>query len=266
MSIAKTSVIFILVLMSVAAVAALPASLLDIDLLKQQKKDIRWARSAVRKLKTSNAGQFLQAVNKKLIQELMTAPATKSIGTSNELEAASIHRMMPDHSVIGDTASRKYDDSSQSIGFCFGRAAFVHWELLRRGVKPENIRKLFVVGGLFRNGFRWDYHVATAVRNSAGGWLVIDSSQTEVLPVDEWFKEIFKFAIGEDFMFTRLYFTTAEKFLPLPGAYSDDVLQNSIYKGYFQDLKVWFANPNTNPNQASKSNIVKAVDRPVGLN
>ena len=184
----------------------------------------------------------------------MSTPATKE-GIS-ESQASEILKMFRNHPVISEEATAKYDTELRQIGYCFGRAAFVHWELLRRGVKPTNIGKIFAIGKFNYQGALWDFHVATVVRNLDGDWLVIDGFQNRVMKPDVWTEQISKWSLNNALYGVRFYFTDPVKFRPLPGAYSEKNLNDVHYKNYFKDLIQWF---NDRPATTESEKFIKAV-------
>lgn len=143
------------------------------------------------------------------------------------------------HPVIGDKVANKYDPT-QEIGFCFGRAAYVHIELLRRGVDAKYVAKVFVMGGLFLDGIGWDFHVATVAQDSAGAWWAIDSLFKTPLPLEDWMSEVSKWDANQKFPALRFYFTNASKFQALKGSYNSDHFYSEVYRRYFEDLTNWY--------------------------
>ena len=225
--------------------------LVDVDLLKLQKQEIEEAtKRAPDTLTPSSRLVFvstaLKAKNSELLKVLNstspvnTKPSDGLTTAITKTQANEILKMFHDHPVISDLASLKYDTPSRQIGYCFGRATFVHWELLRRGIRPSSIGKLFAIGGLIYEESGWSFHVATAVRNTEGGWLVIDALQSEVLTPENWIQEVSKWSQDGENSKVRLYFTDPVKFRPTAGRYSEQNLNEPYYNGYFKDLKTWF--------------------------
>lgn len=145
------------------------------------------------------------------------------------------------HPVVGKKFASKYDLKSQEIGFCFGRAAYVHFELIKAGVSATNIVKIFAMGGLYRDNVGWDYHVATAVQEELGTWLVIDSLNDEVLDLQSWINKVSKWDGNRVNPKLRFYFTDPNKFQATSGFYNNEKFNLPLYKGYFKDLLKWYS-------------------------
>ena len=221
-------------------------ALVDQDLIQLQQLEVQNAfkqapAGLIEADKARVASKIIQARNAKVISRLSDDLQGKvsGAGVSTE-EADEIRAMFKTHPVVGDLATLRYDTPSRQIGYCFGRAAFAHWELLRRGVRPEDIAKIFAVGEMNYGSVGWKFHVATIVRNKEGGWIVIDALQTHVLPVVEWSHEIQKWSSGDSQPMLRFYVTDPIKLLPVPGGYSSKTLSAPYYKGFFRDLADWF--------------------------
>lgn len=252
------------------------------DLLKLQEAEVIEARRQVSKdLSAVEQNQLVSAIlqqkNEQLFKTLSEAKApilsTSKFGSKNFVEAITpeqagdVLKMFNTHPVISDEASLKYDTPMRQIGYCFGRAAFAHWELLRRGVAAASIGKIFAVGGMVFDSKGWSFHVATIVRSTDGGWLVIDSLQNKILTPQTWAKEVSKWALQNDSSELRFYFSDPLKLRPTTGAYTSENMNSPYYKGYFQDLIKWFReNPIlksesfSNRGSQSKSVTVKSID------
>ena len=207
--------------------------------------------SEIRDLKKNNADQkalsiAIQAKNIEALSEFSTSsmnfdPFDPQSTLPSKSQAQKILKELRSNPVIGDTAQGHYDATAET-GFCFGRAAFVHFALLKLGVKPEHISKIFVMGGLYRDGTGWDYHVATAALGAEGQWWVIDSLVDDVLPLQAWMQQVSKWDGNRINPRIRYYFTAATKFQPIYGTYEAPRLRSPIYKGYFENLAAWYAN------------------------
>jgi len=188
---------------------------------------------------------LLLGLNNRLLAELSTLPKTKDegvrVGSVTMEQAREIYNLTKNHPVVGLQAMDKYDPE-RVAGFCFGRAAFVHLELLRRGVKKEAIQKLFVIGEMKTQQITWQFHVTTIVRNEAGAWIAIDPFFSEIRTSEYWYDGMTKFAKNDKL---RLYITHPSKIGPsgweynvLPGG-----LKDPVYNRYFEDLFKSFKQP-----------------------
>ncbi len=224
---------------------------IETDLLRSQREELAAAEAISAReqnlttdQKNSIISKILQTKNQELIQELNRLAEDqrkRGIQGITQKQAEQVLASIHQHPVVGPKSSRKYDTWDQMIGYCFGRAAYIHWDLLRRGVTPEKIGKIFAVGGLrqkISNGFHWDYHMATIVR-AVDDWWVIDPLIGKIMKVDPWMTDVNQMAANSPSRL-RFYFTDAIKLHPIPGAYSLERLLIPEYRGYFQDLFDWF--------------------------
>ena len=138
--------------------------------------------------------------------------------------------------------SSKYDQPGTSIGYCFGRATFVHMLLLKLGVQKKSIQKIFAVGPMKAGGITWQFHVATLTYVENIGWAVIDSNHIHPIPVKEWMEHYYSQALDGK---VRFYATDASKFTFELGQYTRTQLgigmskERDWYKNYFKDMFDW---------------------------
>lgn len=180
------------------------------------------------------------AMNKEVITQ-MDEVASKNTATQGKLnsldekQATALYEAVTRHPVARILKLRKYDPESK-MGFCFGRAMTSHLEALQSNVDRESIRKVFVVGAMkaIVGDIIWQFHVATAVKRTDGGWWVIDPFFGKVVTLEKWYEKMYK----QDTKGTlRLYVTEA----PRMGAtgsqrYQRAHLMMDYYNGYFKDL------------------------------
>ena len=144
--------------------------------------------------------------------------------------------------VVSTFQTSKYDPRNEGIGFCFGRAMFVHLELAHRGFDRDSIKKAFVVGPMKTpDGNRWGWHVTTIVqtKNTAGKetWLAIDPI-TGVKEVTIWYNEMRNNYSTDKKL--KLYITSPDRFGAGSSRYEETSLKNSFYNNYFEDMDKWF--------------------------
>lgn len=215
------------------------------DFLLVQKKELKLAQQKANQNPKLTVFDLFAKKNKIFASDLLAkAKKTKSLGVS-KAQAEFILELIRKHPVVGPDAAMKYDSWNQQIGFCFGRAAFIHWELIRRGIPAQNIGKIFLIGNLaldLRTGSFWDYHMATIVRDQESGWWVVDPLIDRILPVTEWMQKMRAWALNPKKPEIRFYFSDPIKMFPIPGAYTTERLFFEGYRGYFQDLFSWFQN------------------------
>jgi hypothetical protein len=180
--------------------------------------------------------------NKKFLRALQGQPLPKGEKIRVSLaEAEAVRASIAAHPVVGDGAQAKYDPKGE-IGFCFGRATYVHLKLLELGLPAGSLGKVFAMGKFRSRGEPWDFHVATVVRGPGKSWLAIDHPSAKVLPVEEWMVEVEKLDRTPEAPTTLFYLTDAAKFLPHTGAYAAVDLETSYLRAYFADLaKAFFS-------------------------
>lgn len=133
----------------------------------------------------------------------------------------------------------KYERPGIEVGYCFGRATFVHLKALSLGYKKDQIKKIWAIGPMQTGQSQWRYHVATMIRSLDGTWYVIDNVFGTALTAREWMTRMNGFSTNEKLHF---YISNPEKFGPLPGKYSradlglDKPRARDIYNGFFVDL------------------------------
>jgi hypothetical protein len=137
----------------------------------------------------------------------------------------------------------RYDPDNQGIGFCFGRALFVHLELAYRGFDRDSVRKAFVVGPMKTpDGNSWGWHVTTIAQsiNAAGKeeWLAIDPI-AGVKPLLQWYQEMYtRYSTDKKL---KLFITLPTRFGPSARShYSESALADPFYNDYFVDMMKWF--------------------------
>ncbi len=146
--------------------------------------------------------------------------------------------------VVGFNKQKQYDPDLQ-LGFCFGRAMFTHLYLLHSGVAKESIMKAWVIGPMLSDGLNWEYHVATIVKASDGGWWVIDRVAGRIIKIEEWFEKMQGMSTDDKL---RIYFTSASRFSP----FSDETYnprdlglmessESDFYNSYFKDMLNYFS-------------------------
>jgi len=140
-----------------------------------------------------------------------------------------------------------YQRPGVSLGYCFGRAIISHFHALRRGVHPESMKKIWVVGPMRGN---WGHHVAYMVRGEYGKWFVIDNV-TGLVPHDEWIESLKTFKnTSSELMF---FVTEANRFGPESSKVYNTVdlfnvsnrnwnqfdRESDYYRGFFRDFFAW---------------------------
>lgn len=215
------------------------------------------------KLEATKSPVAARAMLSRRVQELnqdVTRSLPRAPGNDLSLsEIRAIQTSMGDHPVVGTAATKIYDPDLR-VGFCFGRAAYAHFEFLARGVPAKDIAKIFAVGNLRHRGGPWRFHVATIVRDDSGRWWAIDSLQKEVLGVEAWMRAVSGMDLHPSAPTVRFYVTDPAKFQPLFGAYDPLKLQDPLFKSYFVDLARWFHESRMLPKIGSRAGVRRLSD------
>jgi len=145
-----------------------------------------------------------------------------------------------DHPTVGFKADEIYMHPGEEMGFCFGRAMYLHLLALKLGLQKESIKKIWAVGPMQSDkpGIDWGYHVALLVF-SKEGWVVLDPNKMRVMAVADWVKTYSQKSLDGRI---RFYGSDAEKFGLYSGKYSRYMLGLDLnasedwYKHYFVDM------------------------------
>jgi hypothetical protein len=120
-----------------------------------------------------------------------------------------------EHPIAGldDEGKLKKYDPDGIIGFCFGRAMTAHLLARELGLKPDRIKKLFVIGDL-RSGEtpEWRFHVTTLVMGSDNRWHAVDPIMGGPMSADEWIAAVHKGWDPEKK--AKFYLTDADAVIP----------------------------------------------------
>lgn len=160
-----------------------------------------------------------------------------------EVDAAKLLKLTLDNPVVTPMSS-KYDQPGVSIGYCFGRATFIHLMLLKMGLQKSSIRKIWAVGAMKAGPLTWQFHVATMAYTETLGWVVLDTNLRKPMPVREW---IARYASQNEDGRLRIYATDASKFAFQVGKYSrvqmglDLTKDQDWYRHYFKDMMTWLS-------------------------
>lgn len=184
--------------------------------------------------------QTLEKINQQEISDSVVNANKKTFSVS-EGQAGLIMKELRTNPVVSLENLLRYDPT-ELIGFCFGRALFTQLELLRRGVHKQSIMKAFAVGRMLKDKINWNFHVATIVKASEGGWWAIDPEFDSVMKVDDWFMKMRSYSYGDEL---RLYVTDAKRFssnigVPYIGTRDRD---NQKQMSFFARLKRAFNEP-----------------------
>lgn len=175
------------------------------------------------------------------------------------------------HSVVGGHQVRKYSQPGESMGYCFGRAMYLHILALKLGVQKASIHKIWALGPMQSNDglVTWGYHVSLIVFSPQKGWLVLDPNFHRPFSVSEWMDFYGKQSADQRI---RFYVTEPEKLGLYAGKYSRYMLgldlKNSEdwFKHYFVDMLKATRNESLESMGLSKistARMIKATTVPV---
>lgn len=197
-----------------------------VNLLEQYQEDTQ-----SREVGPSTVTEQNEAVLAQL-KEWKPTPVAGRLDSLTRQQANEVLREAMTDPVAAKHQLAKYDPKG-NIGFCFGRAMWLHLELLRRGVNKHSIFKAFVVGDMLYNKITWQFHVATLVRADNGDWWILDPEFQRLLTLSEWFA--YNQAMSPDKKL-RLYITEANKFGASAEEYKTRALEDGWYNSYFKDM------------------------------
>jgi len=152
--------------------------------------------------------------------EVQDAPETQTKMALNSRERQELFNYVVHHKVAATTPEneKKYDPEGK-IGYCYGRAMAVHLRARRMGLKPDSIRKLFIVGDLRQSEKpEWRFHVTTLIKGTEGGWYAVDPIlkrpffKGTALPMKQWVETVRKIWAGP--RVSHLYRVSAVAVLP----------------------------------------------------
>lgn len=155
-------------------------------------------------------------------------------------DAAKVLNASEANPVVSLSKTRKYDPQNKGIGFCFGRAMFVHIELIYRGLDRDSIKKAIVVGSMGKG--TWGWHVTTIAqskdRSGREQWLAIDPVAGRVMPLQDWYN-YWRNGDSDDKKL-KLYIAENTRFGAGASWYDDNGIRDPFYNNYFIDLMRWF--------------------------
>lgn len=189
------------------------------------------------------SNEQVQKLNQELLQALdQYTPwpsGTRAQGISWK-QAQKMVSLVGDHSVLGTRSEDMYLRPGEQMGYCFGRAMYLHLLALKLGVQKDSIKKIWAVGPMSSgvNGVLWGYHVGLLVY-SHEGWLVLDANQLQVVKIENWVQKFSELSVDQRI---RFYVTEAEKFGLYAGKYSRFLLgldlskEEDWFRHYFVDM------------------------------
>lgn len=211
----------------------------ETNLLTAYQREYSDARAQVpatlaREERNARLSEIMKAKNALVAQKLSEVSLP---GNASGIPAIAneVFRILSTNRVSRVDAVGRYDRNGD-VGFCFGRAAMVHYLLLKHGIAPERIAKIFVVGRLLYFGRVWEFHVATMVLGEKGQWWVIDNLYDRVQPHFDWMKRVHELDAMSQWPQLRFYVTDPRKFQPALGKYNRAQFEIPLLRPFFSDL------------------------------
>lgn len=210
-----------------------PSELVNVDLISFRKRFL--ATSSADEIRQHNQRTFLS-----LSRDMTSFQRPTSISLAY---AKNLHRSMFQHPVVGQEAIQ-YQRQTVKIGYCFGRATYAHLALLKLGLDPRSILKIWAVGPLQTATDAWDFHVATIARGPQGEWFAMDTYNETAIPVGQWMSLFNSLSTDGKVLF---FVTEPSKFTAELGSYDRIQLGLDLnsgvdwYQNYFKDLMKWFS-------------------------
>ncbi len=156
------------------------------DLQEWQKLDLRQDLYQLRESEIMN-NINLKEVSDSVVSALNNYKPEFSTGRVDGVDYRQAYHIMDQ--LKKEAIYTNYDqyDMGRNVGFCFGRAMYMHLQLLRYGVNKDSIKKVFVVGPMQVPGVMWQFHVATVVKSKdSDHWWALDTNLGKPVLLEEW--------------------------------------------------------------------------------
>ncbi len=265
------SLIFILTALVVANVYASPLTCRSLvqtmsvtDLIPGSLIKFREAE-----LKTFSRSE-IKAKNNELLRRLQSyvPPVKKGRAQSISLaEAQNLLNYVDSHEVVGFDAKANYKRENVEIGYCFGRAAFLHLLLLKMGLQKESILKVWTVGPQKSTSgeFNWSFHVSTLAYVKGYGWMTLDTSVHKPQVIEHWFSHHRDLSLDEKMRFyvtdPSRFTVDLDKYHPVQMGLKLD-RESDWYRHYFKDMVASIAGKNLEELNLSPIAAVEPVAQP----
>jgi hypothetical protein len=156
----------------------------------------------------------IKAENKDLLSEIQAyvpPQNPRKVQAIPVSTAYDILNIVEKHPVVGRGARERYMRDGVEIGYCFGRAMYIHLLLLKMGVQKESIRKIWSVGPTKTGNpnLIWGHHVSIMVYTKEQGWMTIDTGERKPQQVSSW---MFTYLDNSVDGRVKFYITKPEKF------------------------------------------------------
>lgn len=215
--------------------------LIDQNLLTLQGRETKgWSPESVDRFNQATVARYERQM---VYPSFQRDPYTGRVLSVDLDYVRNLYKSMIDHPIINYDGERPYQQEGTSIGYCFGRAFYLHMALLRLGLDSRSIKKVWIAGPMTADDIFWSFHVATMIPVAGKGWMVIDTVRKEPMTLRAWYKS---FRVQTVDGRSRLYVTDPRKFGMVAGAYDPVQMGLNVskdqdwYKGYFSDVLSWF--------------------------
>lgn len=177
-------------------------------------------------------------------EEAIDEPANGRVLQVSKEQATTLYNDMTSTPCVRNDGP--YQRPGVALGYCFGRAIVSHFHALRRGVHPQSMKKIWVVGDMGH----WGHHVAYMVRGDQGKWFVVDNV-TGLVSHDKWMNSLKNYQRGnKEVMFfvteasrfgpdSNRAYTTADLFNVQGRNWQSFNRENDYYRGFFHDFFDW---------------------------
>lgn len=189
------------------------------------------------------SNEEVQSLNRSFVETMQGYVPPANTHRAQAIDTARAQRMLDivlDHPTIGLRNDDVYMRPNEEMGFCFGRAMYLHLLALKLGVQKESIKKIWAVGPMESDspGISWGYHVGLLIF-SKEGWIVLDPNMGRWYRIHEW---IDTFSKKSQDGRIRFYATEPDKFGLYSGKYSRYILGSDLtitedwFRHYFVDM------------------------------
>jgi len=132
----------------------------------------------------------VKSLNRSFVESVQNAIPAANTLRAQAIDWQSAQKILDrvySHPTIGFKADDIYSQPGEEMGFCFGRAMYMHLLALKLGIQKESIKKIWAVGPMRSDtpGIDWGYHVAILIF-SKDGWIILDPNVMRVYRIENW--------------------------------------------------------------------------------
>lgn len=186
----------------------------------------------------------IQSLNQNFVSILKKFVPTKHERRAQTVSIKQTQKMLDivtHHRVVGLHNDNIYARPNEEMGFCFGRAMYLHLLSLKLGLHKGSIKKIWALGPMDSGtpNVTWGYHVALMVFSKEKAWVVLDANIGRVVTAEQWVRIYTNRSLDQR---VRFYASEPEKFGLYAGKYSRYILgldlntNDDWFKHYFVDM------------------------------